>query len=110
MLDLNQDFHQKKSEFLDYFCQKFSLKKATKNLQNCYQLSFGEFAQEISKQKIALASDVEFEFKKLFEKQKLLCQNLQSQIDQTDNEIDHLVYWVYGLDAAEIVLIKDNKI
>jgi hypothetical protein len=109
MLDLNQDFHQKKGEFLDYFCQKFSIKKATKNLQNWRQLSFNEFVQEISKQKIALKSDVEFEFKKLFEEQKLICQNLKNQIAKTDGEIDVLVYQIYGLKACEIEIIEGKK-
>jgi hypothetical protein len=107
MLELNQDFHQKVSEFLDFFCQKFSIKKTTRNLQNWHQLSFGELTQEILKQKIKLESDIEFGFKKLFEKQKLICQNLQNQIDQTDNEIDALVYQIYQLDAAEIELIEN---
>ncbi len=44
----------------------------------------------------------------VFETKKAAAQALQTQIAQTDREIDQLVYELYGLTADEIKLIEET--
>ncbi|MGY0390988.1 Eco57I restriction-modification methylase domain-containing protein [Bizionia sp. KMM 8389] len=50
----------------------------------------------------------EFEWLDLFEDNKQKAQALQTQINQTDKEIDAMVYELYGLSDDEIAIIEDS--
>lgn len=50
----------------------------------------------------------EFEWLDLFEENKQKAQELQSQINQTDKEIDAMVYELYGLTQEEIEIIENS--
>jgi hypothetical protein len=43
-----------------------------------------------------------------FEEKKNLVYNLKTQIDQTDKEIDLMVYELYGLTQEEIQIVENN--
>jgi hypothetical protein len=40
---------------------------------------------------------------------KIEINKLQQQINQTDNEIDQLVYKLYGLTQVEIKIVEENN-
>lgn len=50
----------------------------------------------------------EFEWLDLFEENKQKAQELQSQINQTDKEIDAMVYELYGLTEEEIKIVENS--
>jgi hypothetical protein len=50
----------------------------------------------------------EFEWLDLFEENKQKAQTLQTQITQTDKEIDAMVYELYGLTEDEIKIVENS--
>jgi len=50
----------------------------------------------------------EFEWMSLFEENKKKAQDLQTQINQTEHEIDQMVYELYGLTEEEIAIVENS--
>lgn len=122
-LSLNKDFNSLTGKFQTYLQQKFSLEKLSKKLQNWHDLQFGDFIKELNKaikaqnklqiskglqSLVPLTKKDEFEWLELFEENKQKAQNLQTQINQTDKEIDKMVYELYGLTADEIAIVENS--
>ncbi|MFD2827105.1 hypothetical protein ACFSYG_11520 [Leeuwenhoekiella polynyae] len=105
--------------------------KLSRKLENWHELEFGEFIKELNKsikannklrQKAAVTSSAvekpievptltkkdEFEWMSLFEENKKKAQALQSQINQTEREIDQIVYELYGLTEEEIAKVESS--
>ena len=97
--------------------------KTSKKLQNWQELDFNEFIKELNKaikatNKELLKEDKEampiltkkdeFEWLELFEENKKKAQDLQSQINQTEKEIDTMVYELYGLTQEEIEIVENS--
>ena len=84
MLYLTRELNEKRTAFIDYFRGKFALQKITRNLESWHTLEFADFIKELGKQKVSLFSTDEFDFKPLFDREKLACVDLQAQIIKTD--------------------------
>ncbi|WP_167597633.1 Eco57I restriction-modification methylase domain-containing protein [Leeuwenhoekiella sp. ZYFB001] len=56
----------------------------------------------------ALTKKDEFEWMSLFEENKKKAQDLQTQINQTEHEIDQMVYKLYGLTEEEIAIVENS--
>jgi len=110
-------------KFQNYLKQKFQLQKLSKKLQNWHELDFGDFIKELNKAIKAnnklrvkegleevptLTKKDEFEWLDLFEDNKQKAQALQTQITQTDKEIDAMVYELYGLTDEEIAIVENS--
>ena len=106
MLSLNAQLQEKRSRFLRRLSENFEGIKVTTALQAFDQLDFKGFVAELKKQKIKLSLVQQDEWEEYFNKNVSECQQLSSQIAQTDNEIDQRVFDLYGLtpDEREIVL------
>lgn len=104
-----------------YLQQTFQLEKLSKKLQNWHDLEFGDFIKELNKaikannklrvkdglaETPTLTKKDEFEWLDLFEENKQKAQALQTQINQTDKEIDQMVYELYGLTEEEIAIVE----
>jgi type I restriction-modification system DNA methylase subunit len=116
-------FNHKIITFLKYVQQNFSLKKPTKKLLNWHELEFGEFIKELNKAiktvnkerakngetlvEVLTKSD-EMEWMELFNTKKAEAQALKTQIDQTDREIDQMVYKLYELTPEEIEIVENS--
>jgi hypothetical protein len=107
MLDLTRGLNEKRMAFLNYFRGKFALQKITRNLENWHTLDFADFIKELGKQKVLFSSTDEFDFKPLFDREKNVCVELQTQIIKTDSEIDKMVYALYGLSEEEIGVVEN---
>ncbi|WP_336067403.1 Eco57I restriction-modification methylase domain-containing protein [Mesoflavibacter sp. CH_XMU1404-2] len=109
--------------FQKYLTSKFQLEKLSKKLQNWHELEFGDFIKELNKaikannkQRVkdgleeipTLTKKDEFEWLDLFEDNKQKAQALQTQINQTDKEIDAMVYQLYGLTDEEIQIVENS--
>ena len=106
MLELNKQFHEGTHKFLRFIESTYQPKKFSNKLKAFHTLSFGDFTKELKKQKVKLSKQDEFDLLDLFESQKVQALELQQQIDQTDNEIDRMVYGLYGLTEAEIGIVE----
>lgn len=108
MLSLNKELQEISEKFQRNLQREFSLETLSKKLQNWYELSFAEFLKELAKAKLnlTLSQKAEWEDYFLAEQQKAI--SIKSQIDQTDKEIDQMVYELYGLTEEEIEIVENS--
>ncbi len=108
MLLLNKEFQEVSGKFTRSLEREFSLEKLSKKLENWQDLPFADFLKELKKLKVelSLAQKAEWEDYFLAEQNKALA--IQSQINQTDKEIDQMVYQLYGLTDEEIEIVEKN--
>jgi len=117
-----KNFIKIESTFCKYLQSQFSIEKLTKKLQNWHELEFGEFIKEINKAikkenkervknnetPIATLTKLdEMDWMDVFETKKAEAQALKQQINQTDKEIDAMVYELYGLTEDEIAIVEN---
>lgn len=138
LLDSKDKATQLYIKFQNYLMQKFSLVKISRKLENWYELDFGVFIKELNKAITAtnkqrakdaiiildkneekhettpydiimpLTKKDEFEWMELFEENKKKAQDLQNQISQTEQQIDQMVYELYGLSVEEIRIVENS--
>lgn len=98
-------------KFSTYFSSQYKLDKLPGKLEKWYELEFVDFTKELNKAIKAvkgtpLTKKDEFEWMDLFEENKKKAQELKSEIDKTDKEIDKMVYELYGLNEEEIRIVE----
>tara|TARA_R110002020_G_scaffold293535_5_gene509219 strand:- start:151536 stop:154763 length:3228 start_codon:yes stop_codon:yes gene_type:complete len=123
------------NKFQTFFASQYKLEKLSRKLENWNELEFGEFIKELNKsikannklrekavkeaavssssvenyvEVPALIKKDEFEWMSLFEENKKKAQDLQTQINHTEHEIDQMVYELYGLTAEEIKIVENS--
>lgn len=122
-MKLFQFYKNSWSLFINYISSKFYLNKLSRKLENWQELEFSDFIKELNKaiktnNKALLSEDKEaiptltkkdeFEWLELFEENKKKARNLQTQINQTEKEIDAMVYKLYGLTEEEIKIVEGS--
>ena len=132
MLKLHQELHTQTQSVLDYLNIKFdNSSKLSQKLQTFYNLTPNDFLTEISKlhkqkqanerKKVAgklpssslktsnkLSKADEQDWLEYFSQKQSPLQNLQTQIQQTDHEIDQMVYKLYNLTPQEIKIVETS--
>ena len=106
LLILNTKFYDLKDKMKELLRIELGLEKLPTKLNNFYELSFDEVLK-ISKAKLSL--DKKSELMDFFTKQKEELQDLNNRIVALDQEIDELVYKIYGLTTEEIRVVEDFK-
>jgi hypothetical protein len=94
--------------FIKLLQSKFKIIKLSNKLQHWYLLEFSDFLKELKKVNVEMSLPQEAEWLQYFNEQKEQAQALKLEIDETDKEIDNLVYNLYGLTAAEIELVENS--
>jgi hypothetical protein len=107
MLILMQNHTEIQASFHNLLEAKFDIEKFSKKLKNWSELEFKNFLKELKKAKVKLTLSEEAEWMHYFNEQKLKAQSLKSEIDQTDREIDQMVYELYGLTEEEIGIVEE---
>ena len=72
-------------------------------------ISWAEFLQAITSQKIDLTAKQEEKWLSRLKEKQAETKKLQLILHQTDNEIDALVYDLYGLNQEEIAIIEGES-
>ena len=108
MLLLNKELQEQTQKFQRSLERKFAFTEISKKLQEWYLLSYAEFIKEIEKKKIKLTISEEAEWETYFttEAKKVLV--LKEEIKKTDNEINEMVYNLYGLNQEEINIVEES--
>ncbi|WP_394907903.1 Eco57I restriction-modification methylase domain-containing protein [uncultured Mesonia sp.] len=123
ILDLNKGFSSKTVKFQNYLLSQYPIEKLSKKLQNWHELDFGDFIKELNKainkenrarrkneetELPKLTKKDEFEWMELFEDNKKKAVELQTEINRIDNQIDQMVYELYGLTEEEIKIVEES--
>ena len=91
--------------FLNFLRSKFSV-QLNRKFNNWYELGIKEFFNELEKQKVKLSLSEQAEWLQYFEEQKTKALAIKTQINQTDKEIDKMVYELYELTEDEIKIVE----
>ena len=120
---LNEDKNNYTDKFLRYLSSKFAFQKISGSLGNWQDLDFGDFIKELNKAIKAtnkqrdkdglapiatLTKTDEFEWLDLFEQNKKKAQDLQLHINTIEQQIDAMVYKLYGLSEDEIRIVEGS--
>ena len=108
MLSLNKELQEKRSRFLRRLTENFEGVKITTALQSFDQMEFKAFVAELKKQKMKLSLIQQDEWEDYFNQYREACNQLSSQIAQTDNEIDQRVFDLYGLTQEEREIVMEK--
>ena len=108
MLTLNQQLQQKRSCFLRRLSDNIEGIKITTALQTFDQMDFADFTKELKKQKIRLSLSQQDEWEEYFNDYRSQCQQLTTQIAQTDAEINTRVFDLYGLNDDERKIVMGD--
>jgi type I restriction-modification system DNA methylase subunit len=108
MLSLNQKLHDKRTRFLRRLTDNFEGMKITTTLQQFDQLDFKGLMAELKKQKIHIPVKEQDEWEDFFRERVAECQELSAQIKATDEEINNLVFDLYGLTEEERRIVMES--
>lgn len=108
MLTLNKELQEKRGRFLSHLSNNIEGVKITTALQNFDQLDFKEFVAELKKQKVKLSLAQQDEWMDFFNQYKSACNDISSQIAETDQQIDLMVYRLYGLSYEEVLTVDPS--
>lgn len=107
MLQLNKKLQQEVDGFKNWLKKEFNVEKLSKKLESYYKLSEDEFIDEMGKKKVNTKSRKTREYlEREFNKSIVILKPLLQEIKQTDEEIDQMVYELYGLTDDEIKIIE----
>lgn len=108
MIQLNKDLQEQTQKFISLLQSDFQLEKPSKKIEDFYLLDWSDFNKELQKNKITLLGISKDDWFDRFERFKKLALELKTRIDQTDKEIDRMVYELYGLTQEEIQIVENN--
>lgn len=97
-------------QFIKLLKAKFLTININNILQQWHSLTANDFLKELAKQKIKLALFQQQEWLQYFEEQKTKANNIQQVIQQTDKEIDAMVYNLYELSDQEIAIVEESHL
>lgn len=108
MLDLNRQLQEEVKGFHDWLQHTFNIEKLSKKLEKYYELELDDFLTEVRKKKVDMKSRRNYQtLKNEFEESLAITQPLLREIQETDDEIDQMVYELYGLNKEEIKIIDE---
>ena len=110
ILALNKELQQKKITFLNRLKDNFELDRISNKVDAFYNFDFKTLLSELKKRKVMLSLIQQDEWEEYFMAYKTEINALQAQINQTDNEIDQLVYELYGLTQDEIKIVEEASV
>ena len=110
LLDLYKKQNEKIFTFLSRITSNFPIEKLSNKLKEFYNYDFKTFLSELKKKKVTLTLKQQDEWEEYFNEYKTEINELQAEISKTDNEIDCMVYRLYGLTEEEIKIVEENVI
>ena len=105
---MNQELEQKKSKFINRLKANFEIEKISNKLNTFYNFDFKSFLSELKKQKVKISLTQQDEWEDYFNTYKTEINQLQSEIEKTDKEIDQMIYELYGLTEEEIKIVEGS--
>ena len=105
MQDLNERLDNSSQRFQNLISSELKLEKWPTKLNKWWLLDFADFVSSLI---LKLSLQQKDELLSLIEKYRTECSELDFQIQQTDHEIDQLVYKLYELTNEEIAIVEQR--
>jgi len=104
----NDSLRKLSSSFISLLKSKYSIENLSNNLNTWHEFDFSDFVKELKKNKVILSLSEEAEWLQYFNEQIAKVKALKSEIEKTVNEIDKIVYELYGLTEQEIKIVEES--
>lgn len=109
ILKINKDLNEEINGFKDWLQRTYDIGKFSQKLDKFYKLSFDDFLLELKKKKVDTKPRKTQELiKKEFENSFNKIQKINESIRKIDDEINQMVYDLYGLTEDEIEIIENS--
>lgn len=105
-IELINSFQTEKRKFIKTIQRNYDLDKVSGKLEAWYELDFKSFNNELKKVKCKMSLSQENEWAVFFDNEKSKINILKAHINQTDKEIDQMVYALYELTEEEIKIVE----
>jgi hypothetical protein len=107
MIELFKELQNKKERFINRIKTNLEIEKVTNKLDSFYDFDFKTFLSELKKQKVNLSLAQQDKWDEYFNSYKTEINQIQSEIEKTDKEINQMVYRLYGLTEEEIKIVEN---
>lgn len=107
ILDLHKEQQAIGNRFLNLLQSEFGIEGTTNRLEAWYKHSYSDFTKELSKLKVNLSLAQKAEWMEFFETEKKKALDINIEIEETDKEIDQMVYKLYELTEEEIKIVEE---
>lgn len=105
MIDLNEKLYSELKSFKSGLISEYELDKLSQKLNKYYELPFDVFLNEIKKKSNVSNED---KLKEKFTENVSIISPILQKIEETNKEIDLIIYNLYSLDDLEIKTIKNS--
>jgi hypothetical protein len=106
LIDLEQNTEQNKNEFIYRILMNFEQLKETQKIQEFFKHSFKTFFNEFKRQKVKIPLKGQAELEEYFNESKKIIITQIEKSNALENQIDSLVYKLYGLTESEIRIVE----
>jgi len=110
MLFYINELNEIKKKFLKYLISDFKLEEPSNKLKNWVEFNWKEIELELIKFNRRVRGQDKEEWIERFERFKAKAEIIQATIKATDEEIDEMVFELYGLSKEEIEIVKVKDI
>ena len=106
MIELNKNLHEESQKALELIELEYKPKKISQKLENFYTLGLNPFFEELQKQGVKLSLSQKEDLIGWYKNKSELLNDIKTQIELLDSEIDQEVYKLYGLTDDEIKIVE----
>ena len=107
MIELNKKLYDETQKSLELIELEYKPKKISQKLENFYTLGLNPFLEELQKQGVKLSLSQKEDLIGWYKNKSELLNDIKTQIETLDKEIDQEVYKLYGLTEDEIKIIEE---
>jgi hypothetical protein len=109
IIALNKQLQTEENNFFNTLQEDKGIANISRNIEHFYQMEYDVFKKELLKQKVKISLGNENnEWRSYFETSKQAVAEIQTKIQQTEAEIDTMVFALYGLTPSEIEIVEND--
>ncbi|MCK4667778.1 Eco57I restriction-modification methylase domain-containing protein [Candidatus Dependentiae bacterium] len=108
IVKLYHEYYSVIKKYFKFLEELYNINISKLNITKFEKYKFSKFLKILKDSHVVLNKKDEFELMELFEEQKEKALELKREIDKTDNEINQMVYELYGLTEEEIKIVEDG--
>jgi type I restriction-modification system DNA methylase subunit len=112
MLSQNKALHEMRSDFLNFLQSELKPEKIGKHLEKWDESDWDGFRKELAKGGVKISElslKARKEWQDYFAERKAETGKIKAVIEETDREIDRMVYALYGLSEDEIQIVNQGE-
>jgi hypothetical protein len=106
-IEITSKLQQKLRRFFNRLETNLNIEKISHKLLTFYSLDFRTFLLKLKKLKIKLSLSEQDEWEEYFDSYKSEINSFKGIIKQNENEIDQIVFELYGLSEEEIQIVEN---